>query len=67
MNHFIIANGEDFQGMYVTTCSPDSQTVISASESPVEAVAQAKETGCEAPVLAYIPTEKESKFIYSCQ
>lgn len=64
MDHFIIANNKDYQGKYVATCSTDLQTVVSASESPVDAVAQAKESGCEEPVLAYIPTEKESTLIY---
>lgn len=64
MGHFIIANGENYQGQYVTTCGPESQEVISASESPVEAVAKAKETGCKEPVLVYVPAENESKFVY---
>ena len=60
MDHILVANGETYEGKYVTTCDEDSTKVVSASESPVAAYNAAKEQGCDDPILIYVPAKKES-------
>ncbi len=59
MDHILIANSEAYEGQYVTTCNDDSTKVVSAAESPVDAYNEAKEKGCNDPVLLYVPHRKE--------
>jgi hypothetical protein len=60
MDHILIANSEAYEGKYVTTCDDDSIKVVSSSDSPAEAYKEAKEKGCDDPVLIYVPIKKEA-------
>jgi len=61
MDHVLVANSADYEGMYVTTCTPDSLDVVSSSQSAVEAYEAAKRSGCDDPILIYIPSKDEEK------
>lgn len=64
MDHILIANSNEYEGKYVTTCSPDSVSVVSSSESAVEAYETAKQYGCEDPILIYVPSKEEKSLIF---
>ncbi len=57
MNKPLIISDKDYSGMYVTTAH-GSQKVISSSESPAEAYTEARDKGCEDPILIYVPDEE---------
>ena len=54
----LIISDKDYSGLYVTAAH-DSQKVISSSDSPAEAYNEAKDKGCDDPVLIYVPGEDE--------
>lgn len=63
-NNYLVANGQEYKGQYVTVCGPDSKEIVSASTSAVEAVRSAKAAGCETPVLIYVPADHQRHFIF---
>lgn len=60
----LIESADCYEGQYVTTCGANSKIVVSSSKSPVTAMNSAKEKGCPAPVLIYVPKKTESTFIF---
>ncbi len=64
MDHILIADSGRYEGKYVTTRDPDSVEVISSSESAIEAYESAKESGCDDPILIYVPSKEEKSMVY---
>jgi hypothetical protein len=64
VNTYLLVDEQQYKGRYVTTCGPDSKEVISAADTPREAYDQAKATGCDRPVLLYVPEDENATYIY---
>ena len=64
MENLLVDEQDEYKGRYVTTCSPTSHKVVSSSASPSEAIEKAKASGCDEPILIYIPKENENTFIF---
>ena len=61
---YLVAGAEAYEGEYVTTCDFDSNKVVTHSQSPSDAYAQAVALGYESPVLIYVPSKDETHFAY---
>lgn len=64
MDHILLADGTAYQGRYVTIATEQSKTVVSASESPIDAVMEAKRLGIDDPILIYVPKIEESSLVF---
>lgn len=64
MEHILVADGETYQGRYVTVSGPDSNSVLSSADDPYEAVRLAEEMGYPDAMILYVPSEEEHTFIF---
>ncbi|MEW6667249.1 MAG: DUF5678 domain-containing protein [Thermodesulfobacteriota bacterium] len=63
MENVLIKNSEKYSGLYVTTRSFRSKTVVTYGKDPVKTYKEAQKKGVKDPVLFFVP-EKDMRHIY---